>query len=191
MPPLKDLVLKNRSYRRFHEDQDITKEQLKELLELARFSASGANKQPLKFLFSCSRETNNKIFPNLGWAGYLPDWDGPKEGERPTAYIVILGDTTISTNYFVDHGIMAQSMLLGAVEMGLGGCMLLSINKDNLRKELGIQEHLEIVLVIALGVPKEKIILEDAKDGEIKYYRDDKQVHHVPKRPLDELIFNP
>ncbi len=191
MSPLKDLVLKNRSYRRFHEDQKITKEQLMELLELARFSASGANKQPLKFLLSCTRETNNKIFLNLGWAGYFPDWDGPKKGERPTAYIVILGDTTISTNYFVDHGIMAQSMLLGAVEMGLGGCMLLSIKKEQLKKELEIPEHLEIVLVIALGVPKEKIVIEDAKDGEIKYYRDDEQVHHVPKRPLDELIFNP
>jgi nitroreductase len=187
---LKELVTSNRSYRRFHGDHKIEKEDLADLVELARLSASGANRQPLKFLLSYEKKTNDIIFPKLGWAGYLTDWDGPIEEERPSAYIVILGDTTISTNYFVDHGIMAQSMLLGASEKGLGGCMLLSIKKDELRSDLKIPDHLEIVLVVALGKPKEKVVLEDVVDDDIRYYRDDNGVHHVPKRSLQDLIFD-
>jgi nitroreductase len=190
MSDMKELVLRNRSYRRFHQDHRISRETLMELIELARYSASGANKQPLKFLISHTPQNNDIIFPRLGWAGYLTDWEGPEEGERPSAYIIILGDTTISTNYFVDHGIMAQSMLLGAAERGLGGCMLLSIRKEELRSDLDLPDHLEIVLVVALGKPKENIILEDVKDGDIRYYRDDNGNHHVPKRSLEELVFD-
>ena len=148
------------------------------------------NNQPLKFLISHSEGTNDIIFPKLGWAGNLPDWPGPVPGERPSAYIILLGDTTISTNYFVDHGIMAQSMLLGAVEKGYGGCMLLSINRPELRKDLDLPEHLKIVLVVALGRPAENVVTEDIVDGKTGYYRDENDVHHVPKRTLEELIFD-
>ena len=133
---------------------------------------------------------NDIIFSKLGWAGYLPDWDGPVEEERPSAYIILLGDTTISTNFFVDHGIMAQSMLLGAAEKGLGGCMLLSIDKESLRTDLKIPDHLEILLVVAMGRPKEEVVIEDVVDGDIRYYRDENGVHHVPKRTVKDLIYD-
>lgn len=188
MTNLKDLIKRNRSYRRFHQDVSIPEYILEGLVDLARLSPSARNAQTLKYYISCDAETNAKIFPQLSWAGYLKNWDGPKEGEKPSAYIVILNDTNISDTYFCDDGIAAQSMLLGAVEQGLGGCIVGSVDRLKLTKALKIPSHLKIVEVIALGKPREEVIIEDMKDGDVKYWRDDAQVHHVPKRPLDEII---
>jgi len=186
---LKDLITKNRSYRRFYQDKKIEEQSLRQLVNLARLSASAGNLQSLKYILSCDAEKNAAIFPTLRWAAYLTDWPGPDEGERPAAYIIILGDTKIYKDFFCDHGIAAQSILLGATEKGLAGCMFASIDRDGLRKTLNIDKHLEILLVIALGVPKEKIVLEEVKDdGSIKYWRDSSGTHHVPKRKLDDII---
>jgi len=186
---LRDLVLRNRSYRRFRETEPIAFETLLELVDLARCSASGANLQPLRFALSADRECNARIFPHLAWAGYLADWPGPAEGERPAAYIVILGDTTIRKEFGCDHGIAAQSILLGAVERGLGGCMIGSIRREELRQVLAIPPECEILLVVALGVPAERVVLEDlGPDGSIRYWRDADGVHHVPKRALEAIV---
>jgi nitroreductase len=93
---IKDLILKNRSYRRFFEDFKVSCDTLRELIDLARLSASAANRQPLKYVISCVEEKNSVIFSNLAWAAYLKDWPGPPEGERPSAYIVLLGDKNIT-----------------------------------------------------------------------------------------------
>lgn len=185
---IRDLVKQSRSYRRFYQDQAISRDTLVELVDLARLSPSGANLQPLKFMLACDAEANAKVFPCTIWAGYLPDWPGPDEGERPAGYIVLLGDTTISKNCATDAGIACQSILLGAAERGLGGCIFGSIKREQLREELSIPEHLEILLIVALGKPREQVVIDPAKDGDIKYWRDEQAVHHVPKRPLDELI---
>jgi len=186
---LEDLVRKNRSYRRFYQDVPVDLETLRALVNLARLSASGANRQPLKYIVSCEPGTNARIFPHTRWAGYLKDWPGPAEGERPAAYIVILGDTEIRKSFGCDHGIAAQSIMLGATERGLGGCIIGSIDRSGLRQVLGIPDRYEILLVLALGKPREKVMLEEVgPDGDIRYYRDADGVHHVPKRSLDELI---
>ena len=186
---LKELVRGNRSYRRFHQEVQVCLEDLRELVDLGRLSASGANLQPLKYVLSYESERNAAIFETLGWAAYLKDWAGPEEGERPAAYIVVLGDTTIRKSFGVDPGIAAQSILLGAREKGLGGCILASIQRDALREALGIERHHEILLVLALGRPKETVVMDPVgADGDIKYWRDADGVHHVPKRPLDEII---
>jgi len=186
---LKDLIRKNRSYRRFAEDQPVTAERLRSLIELARLSASAANRQPLKYVLSSDPATNAQIFPHTRWAGYLKDWKGPAEGERPAAYILILGDTSVSTTFSCDHGIAAQSILLGAVEQGLGGCMLGALNREGLRQTLAIPERYEVLLAVALGQPAERIEVDPVgSDGSIEYYRDEQDVHHVPKRALDDLI---
>ena len=188
---LKDLVLKNRSYRRFDQTVEISRDTLRELVELARFSATGSNTQSIKFILSCDPRKNAAVFPTLAWAGFLKDWDGPGDGERPTAYIIIVGDTDIAKSFGVNHGIAAQSILLGAAEKALGGCMIGSIQRDKLRAALDLPDRFEILLVIALGQPAEKVVIEDTgPDGDIKYYRDQNDVHHVPKRPLDELILD-
>lgn len=187
---LHDLVLKNRSYRRFYEEEKIDKKILESLLDLARLSPSGANLQSLKYVISFDPEKNNKIFPHLKWAGYLKDWDGPEPGERPSAYIVILMDKEISKNCFWDHGVASQSILLGATELGLGGCIFASIDKKALIEDLNISERYELLSVIALGKPKEVVVIEEMKDNDVKYYRDKDKVHHVPKRKLEDIILN-
>lgn len=188
---IRDLILKNRSYRRFNEDVAVEMETLRGLVDLARCSASGANRQPLKYYLAYTPERNAKIFPALNWAAALTDWSGPSEGERPSAYIIVLGDTTISKTFGVDHGIAAQSIMLGAVDKGLGGCMLASVNREELRKVLDIPEQYEILLVLALGSSKEKVVLEEIELGaDTRYWRDADSVHHVPKRRLDDVIIN-
>ncbi len=186
---IRDLILKNRSYRRFYQDTPVSIDTLRELVDLARLSASAANKQPLKYILSCDPQRNALVFLNLAWAGYLKNWPGPQEGERPSAYIIILGDKTITQSFGCDHGIAAQSILLGATEKGLGGCMIGSVQKGELSQALAIPADYEILLVIALGKPKETVVLEAVGPaGDIKYWRDKQGVHHVPKRSLDEII---
>lgn len=186
---LGDLILKNRSYRRFYEDFVVEEKELRELIDLARLSASAANLQPLKYILSCAPKKNALIFPHLRWAGYLKDWPGASEGEKPSAYIIILGDTTISKSFGCDHGIAAQSILLGATERGLGGCMIGSIDRGGLGKALGMPPRYEILLVLALGKPKEKVVIDTVDEyRDIKYWRDKEGTHHVPKRKLDDII---
>ena len=186
---LRDLILKNRSYRRFHEEVGINLETLKEFVDLARLSASAKNVQPLKYILSCDRDRNSLIFPHLVWARFLTNWPGPSEGERPSAYVIVLGDTEISRFWDYDAGIAAQSVLLGATEKGLGGCMIANVDREGLRGALEIPRRYEILLVLALGKPKEKVVIETVgPGGDTKYWRDSRGVHHVPKRSLDDII---
>jgi nitroreductase len=185
---IKELVRKTRSCRRFREEP-VPVELLRDLIDLARLSASGANLQPLKYILSGERETNEIIFPLLKWAGYLKEWEGPGEGERPGAYIIVLGDRSISKNVGCDHGIASQNILLGATSAGLGCCIIGSVDRDSLRKKLHIPEQFEILHVIALGKPGEEILIEEVKpDGDIRYWRDGAGIHHVPKRKLEDII---
>ena len=186
---LKDLVLQNRSYRRFDQSARVSPAVLRELVELARLTPSGANKQPLKYMLVSSEEACAKVYPTLAWAAYLKDWNGPEEGERPSAYVIILGDTAIAATYGIDPGIASQTILLGAVEQGLGGCILASIRRPELTTLLEIPAQYEILYVIALGKPVEKVEVEPVgAEGDIKYWNDEALVHHVPKRALTDLI---
>jgi len=185
---IEDLIRKTRSCRRFREEP-ISEEVLRRLVDLARISASAANLQPLKYLLSYEKEMNEVVFPELMWAGYMKEWDGPGEGERPSAYIIVLGDREIAKSFGCDHGIASQNIILGAANMGLGCCIISSVNRDNLRKALKIPDRFEILHVIALGKPGERIVIEEiGPGGDIKYWRDDSEIHHVPKRALDDII---
>ena len=187
---LHELVLKNRSFRRFHQHESITQSQLRDLVSLARLSASGGNRQSLKYILSWQPEKNARIFPAVQWAAYLKGWPGPAEGERPSAYIVLLCDKEIAVNPGCDHGIAAQSMLLGAAAMGLGGCMIGSVDRPQLRDTLAIPDRYDIALVLAIGKPRETVLIDTVQDGKIEYWRDERSFHHVPKRALSELILD-
>ena len=186
---LEEIVRKNRSYRRFQQNAPVEMETLRGLVDLARLSASARNLQVLRFIVSCDPATNVQIFATLAWAGYLPDWPGPADGERPAAYIVVLSDPQASPFIGVDSGLAMQNILLGAVEKGLGGCILGSVQRGKLRELLAIPERYEIQWVVALGKPLETVVIEEiGPDGDVKYWRDAQAVHHVPKRLLDDLI---
>jgi nitroreductase len=187
-----DLIKKNRSFRRFYQDHVLDIETLTDLVDLARLSASAANLQPLRYILSVDSQKNSQIFSCLAWAAYLKDWKGPEEGEKPSGYIIILNDFE-KANDFVgyDCGIASQSILLGAREKGLAGCMLASINRKQLRESFNIDVQYKILLVIALGKPKEEVVIETlGSDDNIRYWRDNEGVHHVPKRSLKDIILD-
>ncbi|KGO34867.1 nitroreductase [Desulfobulbus sp. Tol-SR] len=186
---LKELVQYSRSYRRFDHSAPVSMRTLEELVELARLCPSAANRQPLRFILSTAPADNEAIFACLKWAAYLTDWDGPAPAERPTAYIVMINTAREWEFARFDLGIMAQTMLLGTVEKGLGGCMIGALNRDRLRAHFSLPSEMEVSLVLALGKPAEEVrIVEVPADGSIRYYRDDAGVHYVPKRSLAELI---
>jgi nitroreductase len=185
-----EIVNKTRSYRRFDEGDRIGRDRLVRLVNLARLSPSATNRQSLKYLVYDSEDDCAAIFPATAWAGYLKDWPGPEQGERPSGYIIILRDLKIGDPFGIDHGIAAQTIMLGATDMGFGGCMVGSIKKDLLRQFMKIPENYEILLVLALGRPIEKIVLDEISDDDFKYWRETDKTHHVPKRSLKEVLLN-
>ena len=183
------LVMQARSVRRYKGDIPVTMETLRELIGLARVTPSSRNNQPLKYILVNGTEAREHLFSCIGWAAALTSWGGPAKSERPAAYIIILGDKSVSEKFSVDHGIVAQTMNLGARVRGLGGCMIASVDRPKLRSLLKIDDRYEILLVLVLGVPDEEITIEPMpSDGKVKYWRDENEVHHVPKRSLEELI---
>ncbi|MGE4293262.1 MAG: nitroreductase family protein [Desulfovibrio sp.] len=186
---LSELVLATRTVRRFQEGRAVSPVLLRELVDLARQTASAGNFQPLRYILSSDAATNERIFSRLVWAAYLKDWTGPQPGERPAAYVVVCADRERASYAQVDAGIASQTMLLAARAEGLGGCMLGAVDRDGLRAELDIPESVDILYVLALGEPAEEVVLEPLSgDGSVQYWRDAQGVHHVPKRGLDELI---
>lgn len=185
---LRELMEHNRSYRRFDESRGISTADLEKIVELCRFCASGRNLQPLKYRIVNTPEECGKIFPHLAWAGYLTEWAGPEAGERPTAYIVQCLDEELTRNPMCDDGLQLEAITLGAVSLGMGACIIKSFNKNAVVECLGLKDTLTPLHVVALGVPVEDVVIEAMKDGDIKYWRDDEKIHHVPKRSLEEIL---
>ena len=191
---LKDLILKNRSYRGYDESYSFTREQMESLIDGARFCPSSKNAQPLKFYAAYEKKDVDAIQPLVRWAAQLPGITLPHPGHCPTGFIVICQDTDISTNLNMfqrDAGIAAQTMLLLAAEESLGGCMIGNFIADELKHTLSLPENIRPLLVVALGKPDEKVVLTDVGEGgSTVYYRDENDVHYVPKRSLKDLMLN-
>lgn len=189
---LRDLVVKNRSYRGFDESYKFTREQLLKYVDLTRYTASGVNLQPLKFHIVCEKEEVDKIQPLTNWAKALKNVTLPHEGMNPTAFIIICEDKNIAPTigrFNTEIGIVAQTILLAAVEEGLGGCMIGNFKPEVIKETLSLDENIEPILIIALGKPMEKIVITDVgEDGTTTYYRDENDVHYVPKRKLEDII---
>ncbi|MCZ7664532.1 MAG: nitroreductase family protein [Thermoleophilia bacterium] len=186
------LVRRGRSYRRFNETEVVDVAILRDLVDLARVTPSAANLQPLAYVLITDAETRARVFPCLKWAGRLKDWGGPAPGERPSAYIVVLGDTQIAGEINCDHGIAAQTILLGALTRGLGGCMMTGMDREALREVLDLSDRYRILMVLCIGKPAEQVVLEPlGGDGDVAYWRDAENVHHVPKRALEDIIVPP
>ena len=188
---IEHLSEKNRSYRKFHEDEEVKMAALKELVNLARLSSCGMNMQSLRYILVTDKEDREKIYPNLKWAAFLKDWEGPEEGQRPSAFILMLKDKSKPNSAVVqvDMGIACQSILLGAVEKGLGGCIIGAFDKSKLSEAFNIRGNLELQLVLAIGKPDQTIVLDEiSKDADTKYWRDRTGKHHVPKIRLKDVI---
>lgn len=188
----KDLCKLNRSYRGFDESRKVTREELLDMIDCTRYAASSINKQPLKYYIAETPEKVGAIQPLTGWARALPELNLPYEGYRPTAFIVICQDTSImedTKRFLKDVGIVAQTILLSAVEKGLGGCMIGNFNPGKISDAIALPENLVPLLIVAVGKPDETIVLTDIKqDGSTDYYRDEQGVHYVPKRSLEDIV---
>ena len=184
-----DLIVTKRSVRRFKQDP-IPDEIVSRIMEAARQAPSGANIQPVRYIVVHSPDMCGKVFENTAWAGYLKNEGTPKEGERPVLYVVLLTDTELRKDGAKhDCGAAAQNMMLAAWEEGIGSCWIGALKREPLKALLNIEDRYEIDTVIAFGYADEQVVSEDAKD-DIKYYRDENKVHHVPKRTMDELVLN-
>lgn len=186
---LKDLILKNRSYRKFNSERKIQKSELLDLIDLARITASSKNKQPLKYKIVTETQEVDFVFNHLSWAWYLKDWKGPAKYERPAAYIIVFLDKSINDNAFIDVGIASQTILLGAVENGLGGCIIRTVNRYEMNKHFNFPKNLDLIQVIALGEPMQNVEIVDVnKSGDIEYFENENKDHFVPKRSLTEIV---
>ena len=190
---LRDLVEKNRSYRGFDESRKVTREELLQMVDVARLVPSGANLQPLRYRLVFEAEEVKGMNALTRWAKALKDMQLPHPGKYPTAYICVCDDLTVCKNpdaCRTDVGIAAQTILLQATEQGLGGCMLGNFDRSDVKALLGLPEHLEVVLLLAIGKPDEEITLCDVQDGQTNYWRDGKDVHYVPKRTLEDIVIS-
>lgn len=189
---MQEIVARTRTFRRFIEKERITLATLRDLIDLARLAGSARNGQPWQYMIANSPELCEKIFPYLGWAGYLTDWKGPVPGERPSAYILCLLNRNRlkgpESEAQFDLGVASQNLLLGAMEKRIGGCRIGAFS-PKLASLFKLPDHLQLSLVIALGKPRETVIIEECKDeGDVRYWRDEHGVHHVPKRPLESCL---
>ncbi|MDE6717311.1 MAG: nitroreductase family protein [Muribaculaceae bacterium] len=190
---LRALMKSDRTIRRFHEGKEVSAETLEKLVELTRYCPSGRNAQPLRYIIVTDDETRKKIFPLLKWAGYYEDWDGPEPGERPSAYLIQCLDTKYGKTCLCDDGLQLEAITLGMKTLDLGGCIIKAFDHIGLTEVLSIPERYTPRYVLAVGYPAEEVKIEEMsglENEDFKYYRTSDGVHHVPKRPLKELIIN-
>lgn len=187
----RQLVIDDRTVRRFQQSRCVSSETLRHLVELTRYCHSGRNAQPLRYAVVSDSEMCDKIYPALKWAGYFKDWDGPEEGERPAAYLIQCLDTKYGQECLCDDGLQLEAISLGMRTLGLGGCIIKAFNAPLLAEILKLEERYKPRYVMAVGYPAEEVVIEDMsgeEDADFKYYRTEDGMHHVPKRLLSELI---
>ena len=187
----RELVTKCRSYRRFDGNVPVPEDVVRELVELACYVPSARNLQSLRYIAVCEPSLLAALYPLLSWAGYLADWSGPAEGERPQACIVMLADSSRGSDVACDSGIAAQTILLGATASGFGGCILGSLDREKTRELLNIPESFSILMAIALGKPAETVVIDQMGDSDsVRYFRDSNGIHHVSKRVVGDVLLN-
>ena len=187
---LKELVESSRSKRTFVSGEAIPDSLLLDWIDTARKCPAARNLQPLKYKIISTPEECARLQPLTFWAGSLKI-KLPPENKEPTAFIVICHDTDIAPEapiFMIDVGIVAQTIMLRAAEDGFGGCIIGSAKADKVSDLLGLDKNLVPKLILALGRPDETVVLTDAENGDVNYYRHENNVHYAPKRTLDDII---
>ena len=182
---VKTAVLNRRSIRKF-EQKPIEDEKLVQLVDLARFHATGGNTQPLSYAIVTKDPMKQKVFDLLAWAAYLPDYTCTKE-YQPAAYIILLRDETKTKSCMYDLGAASTIIMLAAEEMGIASCVLAAFDPKKMKPVLGLDEKWQPDLVIALGCAAQESKAVPF-DGSIKYYRDEDGNFCVPKRSLEDVL---
>lgn len=185
-------MMENRTVRRFR-NIPVNYSNLQKLVELTRYCASGRNAQQLRYRIVSADCEKTQVFPLLKWAGYFPDWDGPEPSERPEAYLIQCLDTDLGKDVLCDDGLQLEAITLGARTLGLGSCIIKSFNAPKLAEVLELPANMLPRYVLALGYPAETVKIEDmdgTASADFKYYRTEDGIHHVPKRPLSELLIH-
>lgn len=176
-----------RTIRKFSQ-KPIEREMLERYINAARLAPSAANMQPLKYCIVDAPAPLSAVFDAVKWAAYIAPKGNPAENERPTAFIMVLADTTIkSSGYELDAGAAIQNILLSAWEDGIGSCWMGAIDRDAIRKILSIPEQLLIVSAIALGYKAEDSRIEPLESS-VKYWKDADGMYHVPKRSVQDIL---
>lgn len=183
-----ELMKEDRTIRRFKNNMEIQSSELRDIVKLCRYCASGRNAQPLKYVIVSTRERCEQLFTHLNWAGYYKDWDGPEPEERPVAYLIQCLDKTLADDPMADDGLQLQAITLGARTLGMGACIIKSFNVAKITRIFNLPDHLKPLYVVALGYPVETPHLVDMQSDDFKYFIDPLNGHTVPKRTLDELI---
>ena len=184
------LLAWRRTYRRFDQSRPIPVEALDAILEAARISSSASNKQTLRFVVVKSAALVEKIFPFTHWAAMLPKELGqPKDGEHPVLFVVPTFETQQKGKWTeLDLGLAEANMTMAAAAFGIGSCILANIEREPIREALDIPASSEIATIVAFGYPTHESHIVPMKDGDVKYYLDEKKDYCVPKRSREELF---
>lgn len=179
------LLKANRSYRGYDTKFEVRPDQLRRIMEVAMLCPSARNQQVLRFR-PVLKDEAAKVLQHIRLGGALPELHLPFEGTEPNAFIVICSTVPDSHYVSVDLGIVAQSMLLQATEIGLGGICIGAFAHAAIKEALNLPY--EPLLVLAIGRPNERIEIVECNEGDsLTYYRED-GVHYVPKININNLI---
>ena len=182
-----EVAVNRRTIRRFKQDK-IPTEVLEKMINEARLAPSGSNLQPCEYVIVTDPGKVERLFPCFKWATYIAPSGDPPEGERPTAYIVVLLNREVrETGGTHDAAAAIENILLVAYEEGIGSCWLGSVDREKVKMILSISANCEVDSVVALGYPNEHPVLEETR-GPTNYWKDGKGVLHVPKRRLKDVI---
>jgi nitroreductase len=157
------------------------------LVELTRLAPSLGSRQPLKYLLAWQPAQIDRIALHLSQTLTPARWTNPARDGGPLGYILILGDRRISFLWDWDCRVAAQTILLGATIGGLDGYVFRSIDRAALRAALGLPDHLEILMVVALGEVRESVVLENGRPARRPEWRDAECLERLPLRTLAEL----
>lgn len=188
---LEKLLEWRRSYRKFDEERELTKEDIDGILSSIKFVSCANNRQFLRFISVESKEKILEIFDNTRWAASLPNDAGrPKEGERPVYFIAILSDKEKKLKFDgVDQGLVISNLTLAAAERGIGSCIIGSVLDEKMREILSYDDRYTCSLVVAFGYPKIESSIKEIDLGEDQsYYLNDKKNYVVPKYKLDDIV---
>ena len=179
-----------RTIRRYDESKKINDETIADIKRAAQLASSAMNRQPIRYIYVRDEKTVRDIFDITLWGAALPDGQGrPKEGERPTLFVVVAYEKKLSSRYVeFDSGLAVSNMTLAAYSHGVGSCILGSANIEKLRAMLNISENLEVSCLVAFGYPACESRVVESDGINLKYYLDENRNYVVPKRKIPDTV---